>query len=540
MKKGILVALLLSLCFVLCLVLAACGATKDETDEGETTKTSQATNTSGDTIGTDESKPDTDGDTSDKNNETINPSEGLGFLLSEDKTYYIVIGMGTCTDTEIVIPSTYKDLPVAKIGSSAFFDCESLSSVTISNSVTSIDDHAFCGCKGIESVLFDKDGQLTSIGDGAFSGCKALTSIEIPRGVLSIGERVFSDCSNLTSIVFEEGSQLTSIGNSAFDDCRSLKSIKIPSNVINLSKKTFGGWENITSITVDGGNEKFMSIDGNLYTKDGKTLIKYASGEDRAFIIPDGVTNIGEYAFDYCTKLTMVTIPGSVTSIGRNAFEDCTSLVIYCMAEEQPSGWDSDWNPINRPVVWDCNNNDIANDGYIYAVFDGVQYALSDEAMVVGQVENRGAVIVPESITYKETSYPVTSVGEGAFENCTSLISITIPFVGTTLNGTGNIFSDSFGYIFEDLGGIGEYTIPTSLKEVIITGGNSIGSGAFGGCTGLTKIVIPNSVTSIGGLAFFDCTNLTIYCEAESQPSGWSSDWNPSSCPVVWGYKQEG
>jgi len=101
----------------------------------------------------------------------------------------------------------------------------------------------------------------------------------------------------------------------------------------------------------------------------------------------------------------------------------------------------------------------------------------------------------------------VTSIGQGAFSGCTGLTSITMPFVGAVLNGTSNTH---FGYIF----GASSYNIqnnslPASLKTVIITGGNSISNYAFYGCTNLTSITIPDSVTSIGQNAFTNCTSLT-------------------------------
>ena len=104
---------------------------------------------------------------------------------------------------------------------------------------------------------------------------------------------------------------------------------------------------------MDVNNQYYKSIDGNLYTKDGKTLIQYAIGNEAiSFIIPDSVTSIGDWAFSECTSLASVVIPGSVTSIGKYIFHECTSLTIYCEAESQPSGWHSGWNPLNRPVVW--------------------------------------------------------------------------------------------------------------------------------------------------------------------------------------------
>ena len=153
----------------------------------------------------------------------------------------------------------------------------------------------------------------------------------------------------------------------------------------------------------------------------------------------------------------------------------------------------------------------------------------------------------------------VTSIGNLAFSNCTSLTSIVIPdsvksigdyaFYGCPIE-MAIITTDAIDYISNK-----------SLKTVILTGGTSIGSEAFfyngsnltsivipnsvtsiggfafKGCTSLTSIVIPNSVTSIGKYAFSDCDSLKIYCEVESKPSGWKDDWNPSNCPIVWGYK---
>ncbi|MBO6263630.1 MAG: leucine-rich repeat domain-containing protein, partial [Clostridia bacterium] len=157
-------------------------------------------------------------------------------------------------------------------------------------------------CYNLTSIKISSS--VTSIGDEAFNSCGSLTSIEIPSSVTSIGNCAFFDCSKLTSVTFGANSQLTSIGEMAFIYCSSL-----------------------TSINVDENNQNYKSIDGNLYSKDGKTLIQYAIGKTAtSFSIPDGVSSIGDYAFKFCRALTSIEIPSSVTSIGGRAFSECISL----------------------------------------------------------------------------------------------------------------------------------------------------------------------------------------------------------------------
>ncbi len=142
----------------------------------------------------------------------IEGTEGLVYTLSFDGSHYIVSGMGTATTTDIVVPSTYKDLPVTSIGYSAFEDCTTLTSVTIPDSVTSIGSYAFSGCTGLTSITIPDS--VTSIGWYAFYYCSSLTSITIPDSVTSIGDWAFNYCINLTSINIPNS--VTSIDEGAF------------------------------------------------------------------------------------------------------------------------------------------------------------------------------------------------------------------------------------------------------------------------------------------------------------------------------------
>ena len=358
-------------------------------------------------------------------------SKGLAFVSNGDGTC-TVSGLGNCTDTAIVIPSKSPDGDtVTTIGEWAFDGCSSLTSVTIPDSVTSIGKWAFGGCSGLTSVtipdsvtsigemafalcsnltsitvdtgnaaytsidgsLYTKDektlvqyaigktdpsftipGSVTSIGERAFASCLSLTNVTIGNGVTSIGNWAFAYCSSLTSVTLLDS--VTSIGDDAFYGCSSLISVTIPDSVTSIGNRAFYYCPSLTSIAVDADNAVYASIDGNLYTKDGKTLLRYAIGKTAtSFTIPSGVTSIGDWAFESCaslmsvtipssvtsigngafydcSRLTSVTIPGSVTSIGWGAFYGCQNLTIYCEAESQPSGWNIYCNQSGCPVVW--------------------------------------------------------------------------------------------------------------------------------------------------------------------------------------------
>ena len=176
---------------------------------------------------------------------------------------------------------------VRGIGADAFYDCKSLTSVTIPNSVTSIGERAFSGCLSLTGVTIPNS--VTSIGNSAFSGCSSLTSVTIPNSVTNIESSTFYNCSSLTGVTIP--SSVTSIGDWAFSGCSSLTSVTIPNSVTSIGWYAFSGCTSLTSVT-----------------------------------IPDSVTSIGRNAFKNCTSLTTLTIPDSVTSIGWGAFENCTSL----------------------------------------------------------------------------------------------------------------------------------------------------------------------------------------------------------------------
>ncbi len=417
--------------------------------------------------------------------------------------------------------------------------------VVIPNGVTKIGDNAFDGCSSLENITIPDS--VTEIGEYAFYNCKSLKSIIIPNSVTSIGHRAFFFCSSLTSIIIPNS--VTSIGHRAFYYCSSLTSVTIPNSVTEIGEGAFSGYSSLASITVDPSNSSYKSIDGNLYSKDGKTLVQYAIGKEgetfeiptgvttigndafseckslKSIIIPNSVTSIGGGAFFDCSSLTSVTIPNSVTEIGENAFSNCESLksiiipdgvttigkyafynckslTINCEAEKKPDGWNETWNSSNRPVNWG------------YKPIE--QEKKVEEEKVYKEIEP----VKPLPIENFNIRNGVLTKYLGAEE------IITIP------EGVKRISSFTFTGNYDAQGAVKRIILPKSLER--------IDDGAFATLEAMEQIVIPRGVKAIGRVAFRGCKLLTIYCEANEPPSGWDtrkySLWS-ANCPVVWGHK---
>ena len=243
----------------------------------------------------------------------------------------------------------------------------------IYDGVTNIGDRAFSYCSRLTSI--EIPSSTTSIGDSAFNAC-GLASIEVPDSVTIIGNWAFSNCASLTSITMPNG--VTIIGIEAFISCWSLTGIEIPCSVTSIGSGAFNDCSSLTSINVDEANKSYKSMDGVLFTKDGKTLVVYPCKKSEAtYTIPNSVTGIGDYAFYWCNNIRNIEMPDSVTSIGDYAFYLCVNLVSI----EIPSSVTS----IGDYAFWRCR-----------------------------------------SLTSIEIPDSVTSIGDGAFVDCSKLNSIKL------------------------------------------------------------------------------------------------------------------
>ena len=407
------------------------------------------------------------------------------------------------------------DDPVTGLDKEMFDMCiETMKSITIPDSVTSIDRATFQHCKVLESITIPDS--VTNIGDYALSFCDSLKEVRLPSGMASIPEGMFMSSNSLTGITIPD--DVTSIGAVAFSDCSSLSDITIPDKVTSIGARAFYGCS-LTDIT-----------------------------------IPAGVTSIGQTAFQNCSSLETVTMLGSTpptlgaSSSGTTAhFEGCkfknegtkgikvpsgsvdtyknawTEWAAYITdgtdgTEDEPENWGEGWTLYKsgkltiesaagmkawKSLGWPNEyskkifsveikmNEDDPIKSIERRVFEG--YPNIANVTIAGSVESIEEYAFYECFGLKAITIPdsVSSIGRFAFAFCGKLESAKIPDSVTNIGD----------YVFSKCSSLSEVTIPSGLT--------SIENGMFQGCSSLTGITIPDGVTSIGEWSFDGCTSLT-------------------------------
>ena len=282
-----------------------------------------------------------------------------------------------------------------------------------------------------------------------------------------------------TKIICDEA-----FGWSKFIGCRSLTDIVIPNSVTNIGDYAFSGCRSLTDIVIP---DSVTNI-GDCAFWDCRSLTD--------IVIPNSVTSIGDNAFEYCFSLSNLVIPDGVTSIGKWAFEDCSSL---------------------SSVVIPDSVTSIGNHAFAYCesltdiVIPDSVTSIGDNAFAY--CESLTDIVIPDS---------VTSIGDNAFRHCSSLSSVVIPESVVNLNGNpfcrwdGELKCLSPYFIYDnkvlfdkDKSKIIAFRDKNTTSYVIPDSVTRIGESAFRGCSFLNSVVIPDGVTSIGEYAFRHCSSLS-------------------------------
>lgn len=428
------------------------------------------------------------------------------------------------------------------INENAFYSCDGLASISIPNSLISIDDRAFSGTS-LTSITIPEN--VTNIGASAFSSCSSLTSVTIPESVTNIGASAFSGCSSLTSIIIPNN--VTSIGNQTFYYCSSLASITIGNSVTSIGARAFAMNSSLTSI-----------------------------------IIPNRVVYIGEEAFENCSSITSITIGNGVKSIAVRAFAGCSAIT-----KVNYTGNIADWCKIQFAGFF-ANPFQMSDNYYTHSMttlylngqaFDGI---FPNNVDTISEYAFCGASFENHSITIGDN---VKYIGNYAFEGSTNLERVYLPTTPPKLGenvfttrhkyatfgissfylpcGLQKIYDSSdwknytndytkfslytklmhSGYCGDSLNlswsyaaekltitGKGEYKpyydctpwelLIDSIKTLEIGQGiTSISDYAFDDLINLNTLILPNSIEKIGAKAFNTCKKLyDIYCYAQFPP----------------------
>jgi len=381
----------------------------------------------------------------------------------------------------VVIPNTIDGYPVTSIRNNAFYDCKTLTSITMPDNLKNIGTSAFQGCISLTSITIPYG--TTSISNFAFMGCISLISISLPNTLTNIGREAFwetpwylnqpnglvyagkvaykfkGQMPGNTTIELVSGS--TGIAEGAFDNCTGLTNITIPEGLTNIGDSAFTACIGLKSVT-----------------------------------IPLSVTNLGIQAFSRCRGLTNITIPENIQYIGDGAFLDCIKLTTINFNAENCTYFGQ--SEIKN-VFSGCNMLTTVNIGTkVHRIPDYAFYGLSSLT----------SILLPDGLI---------SIGERAFQNCSNLTTLTF---GDTVKDIAKwaLFNTGWynaqpdgpvyaGKVFYKLKGNNSVSMAITIEEGTI----GIAGGAFENCDGLTSVVIPNSVMYIGNIVFIGCNNVTIY-----------------------------
>jgi hypothetical protein len=374
------------------------------------------------------------------------------------------------------IPATTNGYSVTEIGYSAFQSNSTLTSISIPDSVFTIDADAFASCSNLTNVTIGNG--LAAIGGSAFLDDVLLPTIKLPDSVSTIPPQLFAGCSSLTNFVI--GTNVSEIGGEVFMNC-----------------------EQLTDITVAPGNSTYSSPNGVLTDIYQTTILEFPCGKAGNYVIPGTITTIDDSAFQRAQRLTGVTIGDSVINIGNLAFANINTLTNVTIG--------SNVTYIGLAAFASCSALPaitVATNNPAFSSLDGVLFSQDQTTLIEFPGGKAGNYTTPAS---------VTTIGNAAFNGCFNLNNLT---VGDSVTSSG---FDAFSSC-------------QNLTNVTIGSGvTSIGMGAFDGCYKLTSITVDPlnpTYSSVNGALFNQNQTQLLYC-----PGGIIGSYTlPASVKAIYGY----
>ena len=419
--------------------------------------------------------------------------------------------------TSISLPNT-----LVTIDDYAFNECISLESLTLGSNVKHINEYAFYNCSSMTQLSF-ASAPLETIGDYAFSGCESIKDLIIPYTVVSIGNYAFSGCKDVETLVFDTNNNvnnINSIGAHAFENNSSLTSLTLTRGITEINDYSFNGTTSLNTIVIS-----------DQVTRIGKYA--FAGSIITELNIPSLTTLIDENAFDGCDKLENITLPRSITDIKKDAFKNLSSEKLTTL---NYYGSLNEWVSINfeneysNPMYYDVIFNEYKNN--IFEERDSSNYIIEDDiteikAYSLYNFNNVSIMIISDNIN---------KIGNSAFNGTSNLEKIY--YKGTSMeqwnainktSGNGNL-SDVVIYYYRDsepkyentcwyYGENDEiaiwYVASSGLVYTLLADNTySVSRGEFNTTIDNTELIIPSRyrdlpVSTIEAEAFKQMTNLT-------------------------------
>ena len=462
-------------------------------------------------------------------------TRGLEYKKIEGKEEYRVTGEGSFSGDELIVPATYKGLPVTEVDEFAFSDLNA-QKIVLPESVQRIGYQAFSRCSAKEIVLPQK---MQSLGDAAFYFCSNLQKINLPEGIERVGDSAFSYCISLREITIPDS--VIEIGYQAFDRCLRLTRVTLGKNLESIDyaffkcDRLFEVYNrSVLPIEADGTykygglakNAKNLYEIGTGYSKISTTEngIRYFEDADKVYLLdyygteteltlPETIGGkpcvLAEYAFDGAESIQKLTIPGSIKNIPYNCFSGMPNLTELVLQEgvesiggscflsagltevELPSTLTS---LAGRTFGANVTKISVAEGNPVYKSAGNCVIETASKTLVWGCA----ASDIPADGS-------VTKIGSGAFAGCSKLKEITIPSTIKEIGGTA--FSSS---------GLEKVTLSEGLE--------TIGMHAFSYCENLKEINIPSTVKTIYTSAFYGTLFEKVYFAAAD---GWQIRQDP-------------